>query len=96
MEKKRFPVLLYSDERRKFPHIPRFVPWGFIAKHTQQVHLNHGQSLQRLADRGGLGPSEMYAVVFGLLRPPKMDEAQAWELLKPLLEAFVSGEHDEQ
>lgn len=39
------------------------VPWGFIVGHSIQAWKNHGQSLQRLKERGGLSFSELLAVV---------------------------------
>lgn len=60
-----FPVLMHDYERRKFPACPRSVPWGFVEPHRAQAMTNHGQTTQRLAERGGLGPSELWAVVNG-------------------------------
>ena len=39
------------------------IPWEMIAPHESQAQLNHGQSLQRLNERGGLSPSEAVAVL---------------------------------
>lgn len=40
------------------------VPWDFVAPHERQAMLNHGgQSLKRLAERGGLSPRELLAVM---------------------------------
>lgn len=39
------------------------VPWAFIAPHERQAQANHDQSLQRLAERGGLCLQEALAVV---------------------------------
>jgi len=44
---------------------PRNVPWRLLAPHEQQALRNHDQSLEKLASRGGLGPSEMVAVIEG-------------------------------
>jgi hypothetical protein len=41
------------------------VPWDFIAPHEAQAQRNHGQSLQRLAERGGLNAAEAMSVVEG-------------------------------
>jgi hypothetical protein len=46
-----------------FPSFPG-VPWNVIAPHEPQAMRNHGgQSLERLAQRGGLGPCEALAVL---------------------------------
>jgi hypothetical protein len=42
---------------------PREVPWDFVASHHVRCLLNHGQTVERLAERGGLSPHEMLAVV---------------------------------
>lgn len=64
MSEQRFPILRSYEERRKRPDYPRSVPWSLIAAHERQAQLNHcGQTLERLAQRGGLSPWEMVAVV---------------------------------
>ncbi len=42
---------------------PRSVPWAIVAPHEEQARRNHGQSLTRLAERGGLSPAELVAVL---------------------------------
>lgn len=39
------------------------VPWGFVQTHRAQAERNHAQSLETLAQRGGLCPSALLAVV---------------------------------
>ncbi len=34
------------------------IPWAMIAPHEERAQQNHRQSLERLAQRGGLGASE--------------------------------------
>lgn len=46
-----------------------YVPWDFVAPHEPQAKRNHSQSLRRLHDRGGLGPSELYYVLKDLPFP---------------------------
>lgn len=43
--------------------IPRFIPWEMIKPHEKQARINHGQSLERLRQRGGLCFSEAVAVL---------------------------------
>lgn len=52
---------------RRFPvmHGPS-VPWRMVEPYEAQAVLNHGQSLARLAERGGLSPRELWLVVRGL------------------------------
>jgi hypothetical protein len=39
------------------------IPWEMIASHEKQARINHGQSIQRLHDRGGLAWGEALAVL---------------------------------
>lgn len=52
---KRFPVLSGGMS----------VPWQMLAPHELQAKANHGQTLQRLAERGGLSWAEMLCVLEG-------------------------------
>ena len=46
------------------PSCPSEIPWGMIAPHEKQAMHNHGQqTMARLAERGGLSPSEAVAVL---------------------------------
>lgn len=40
-----------------------YVPYGVLVPHEKQALENHAQSLERLAERGGLGWSEMLAIL---------------------------------
>lgn len=53
-----FPVMLDSSGSNKWP-----VPWEMVAPHEMQAHENHDQTLERLAERGGLGACELVAVL---------------------------------
>jgi len=59
---KRFPVLL-REQRSIWPGVPDSIPWEAISSHEQQARANHGQSLETLAQRGGLSPYELLAVL---------------------------------
>lgn len=39
---------------------PDTVPWDMVVAHEEQVRRNHSQSVQRLSERGGLAPDELY------------------------------------
>jgi len=39
------------------------LPWAMIAPHEAQAQRNHGQTLKRLAERGGLAVCEALAVL---------------------------------
>lgn len=61
---KHFPLLLSYPIAADHP---RSVPWAFVSPHEKKAMANHGgQTLQRLAERGGLSPRELYAVIHDL------------------------------
>jgi len=68
-----FPVLLSDSERQRHPDWPRAVPWSLLQPHERQADRNHGQTLKRLAERGGLSPAEMVAVL----------EDRRWQRMDP-------------
>lgn len=39
------------------------IPWGVIDGHERQAQSNHYQTLERLAERGGLAPAEAVAII---------------------------------
>lgn len=66
MAERQFPILLAHRRRGEWSRRTT-VPWSFLEPHEAQAQYNHGgQSLARLAERGGLGPSEMLAIVKGI------------------------------
>lgn len=79
---KRFPVLNQQHcHPSKRKTMPRSVPWAFAEKFRQQALENHEQTLEQLAERGGLAPEEMYLAAHGRkLFPYDVDEqfAIAW------------------
>ena len=58
-----FRVLLSNGDRRTYPDCPRTVPWSFVEPHREQAERNHDQTLERLNERGGLDPVELWAIV---------------------------------
>lgn len=47
------------------PGFPEFVEWEPSERDRQQAEANHGQTLERLNERGGLGWDELAAVLLG-------------------------------
>lgn len=41
------------------------IPFAMIAPHEEQAQRNHGQTLNRLAERGGLSTGEAIAILEG-------------------------------
>lgn len=69
MKRDRFPVLSssrYELERAGVTNVPRSIPWDVAERFRQQAYYNHDQTLERLAERGGLSPAEMYVAACGL------------------------------
>lgn len=60
---KEFPILI-SYEGTAGP-CPRSIPWDVIAPYGRQAEVNHSQTLERLAERGGLSPVEAWLVMHG-------------------------------
>lgn len=59
-----FPVL--PSFRRETEPCPSSIPWEMIEPCEKQALINHGQSLERLAERQGLAPTEILAVLDGI------------------------------
>ena len=63
----RFPMLPAMDRKRELSlkalECPTSIPWSVIAPHERQADRNHGQTLKRLAERGGLSACEAVAVL---------------------------------
>lgn len=62
----RFPIqshTLSTSYLRKL--CPKFIPWLSIAPYDAKAYVHHGQSLDRLAERGGLSPQETWTVMNG-------------------------------
>lgn len=36
-----------------------YIPWHVITPHRQRIERYHGQTLERLSERGGLSPQEL-------------------------------------
>lgn len=55
---KGMPIMTSSKYDKALP-----IPWAIIESHEQQAQENHGQTLRRLAERGGLCASEAVAIL---------------------------------
>ena len=61
-----FPLILtHHDIDLILSGFPRSVPWDMVEPHRSAAMSNHGQTLERLAERGGLCITEMRAVMGG-------------------------------
>jgi len=68
----RFPILGAKKDVERGQEYPASISWSFVEPFALQAQKNHGQSLNLLAERGGLGPAELWCIAHG----------------KPLLEGF--------
>lgn len=57
-----FPVL-HSTSRPLPSAYPKEIPWATLEPHAAQAVKNHDQTLERLAQRGGLGWSEIEMIL---------------------------------
>lgn len=71
---RQFPIMGYWRGRRRGE--PFMLPWDFIQPHEKQAQLNHHQSLDALARRGGLDPTEALDI---LLDQPFATSRLTWE-----------------
>jgi lambda repressor-like predicted transcriptional regulator len=79
-EVKQFPIL-WHIRNRPAADGPLTVPWTLVEPHAEQARINHGQTLDRIADRGGLSPSELAAVLGDRPWTP-MDTADALDVIR--------------
>lgn len=98
---RQFPILYNPEDRKDRAALgwPSSVPWDFIAPYEKRAKSNHSQSLERLAQRGGLGPMEMYAVLrdipyhdvenFGI-----HNDAEAIEVINFWVKEWLQGEEE--
>lgn len=68
------------------------VPFDFVAPHEQQADRNHGQTLHRLAVRGGLSACELAAVLEDREWHP-MTNHEAWAAIFRAHAEFVRKPH---
>lgn len=89
---KHFPVL------GSFAEFLGNVPWDFVRRGEQQALANHNQTLERLAERGGLHPIEMEAAIRGKslkeVRGRTEEEASYW--LKEELTKYEQADFKKQ
>lgn len=66
------------------------VPWSWVEKFRENAMQNHEQTLERLAERGGLSWCELYAIseggglknAFAISRRMTDEQARFWVLAK--------------
>ena len=66
-----FPILVPRLRKNKNLDCPRSIPWSLIEPHRRQAQTNHYQTIEELAQRGGLDPIELEFVL--------KDQKYKWE-----------------
>jgi len=66
--KQTFPIMMNQKEWNELNtyNVPKDLPMKFMAQFRVQVMENHYQTLERLAERGGLCPTEICAAMYNL------------------------------
>ncbi|QCO00540.1 hypothetical protein D3093_35440 (plasmid) [Azospirillum argentinense] len=82
-----FPILYPT---RPPTDAPRSIPWSLVALHRAQAQINHVQTLESLAERGGLAPCELLAVLEDRSHL-RMHLEDAIRQLRALCDAFDLG-----
>ncbi len=91
-----FPIL--TDYSRKdqeamrhagSPYLVVCAPWAMMAAHERQAESNHGHTIQRLAERGGLSPCEALAVIEDR-RWTRLPVDEANEKLRAAIEVWLA------
>lgn len=61
----RFPILMphHMANYDLVKRCPGSLPWAMVEEHSKQCLSNHGQTVARLAERGGLDPWEAVCVL---------------------------------
>jgi hypothetical protein len=86
-QRKWFPIQ-WQRYNARAPGVRSRIPWEVIAPHEQQANRNHGgQTLARLAERGGLSPAEAISVIEDHEFSPLSDDA-ADDRLEELVAEF--------
>lgn len=86
-----FPVLFSYSERGNYPDCPRIVPLSSL--NEDMALFNHGQTLKRLKERGGLSPQELYANLERRSLRPMASEADS---VQYLINHFKTNNHEQR
>lgn len=84
LENRKFPILRNLKFTREEQ---QYIPWEVIEPHEKQAVANHGQTLKRLAERGGLTWYEIYNVLTDQNTPYHKDRDYK-KLCEPLIQKY--------
>jgi len=78
-----FPIM-NTDLRSH--QVQDYVPMIWVQNHESQCLANHGQTAQRLKERGGLSPKELYAVIHDIRYDDvKFSEDECRKIIRDML-----------
>jgi hypothetical protein len=95
---KMFPIMIPYDQRKMIADARQLgsvfiviaIPWDMIVSHEKQAVRNHSQTLERLAERGGLSAEEALSAINDRgLSWERSDWAKANAELASLVIAFL-------
>ena len=75
--------------KRRYPDFPKTIPFESLESFRKNIEQRHGQTLERLNERGGLSPGEIYMGVHNidLSKMPKFVELRGIAAILDLLES---------
>lgn len=84
---KTFPIMLGArDESARYGPVPGRIPWSIVEPGRQRAMKNHSQTLERLAERGGLSPGELMCALEDRSLYPMPTREESGAYLRALLE----------
>ncbi len=85
-----FPVM---NANPKFRGAKDYVPMDWVLRHDSQCFINHGQTPQRLKERGGLSHKELYAVIMDKrYNDVKASEEECRKIITSMIATWVEFE----
>lgn len=85
---RRFPIMWRNEQKKETTH---YIPWDFADEVIRPyAQINHGQTLERLAERGGLSYEEAALAMMGrgLFGPVQPTQQIAQYLIHGGMHAF--------
>jgi len=90
---KMFPIQPFFGDKATKDLSPKEIPYVLVEAHEAQAKANHWQTVKRLAERGGLSPCELIAVLEDR-EWYRMDHLQAINQVKAYIAAHPVEENE--
>lgn len=90
-----FPVQTSYDRKKQadYAGVPTDVPWSLVAPFAGRARENHDQTLERLAERGGLSPMELWCLLNNCGLRPIVDRSVTPKIAADFIKKAIR-EHD--